>query len=104
MGAVYASAVGFLVLNVLRYLTCPRALRAFPDLQATATAVALGALAVGIAHYTQFLGVHSHFGRFAVMVGIMAIAYAVPAFVLDRRLRNAALAYWSGLRPAKGVV
>ena len=101
MGAVYATAAGFLALNVARYVTCPRSLRALPDLQATLIAVACGALAYAIADYTQFAGVHSHLGRFAVMLAIMLVAYALPAFVLDRRLRNAASAYF-GLRAAPG--
>jgi hypothetical protein len=101
MGAVYATAAGFLALNVARYVTCPRSLRALPDLQATLIAVACGALAYAIADYTQFAGVHSHLGRFAVMLAIMLVAYALPAFVLDRRLRNAACAYF-GLRAAPG--
>ena len=96
MGAVYATAASFVALNVGRYLTCPRELRALPDARATATALGLGALSVLIAHYSALASVESHALRFALMVLLMLFAFVLPAFVIDRPLRETAMRYLFG--------
>jgi len=96
MGAVYATAAAFVALNAGRYLTCPRELRALPDARATATALALGALSVAIAHYSALAGVESHALRFALMVLLMLFVFVLPAFLIDRPLREAAMRYLFG--------
>jgi peptidoglycan biosynthesis protein MviN/MurJ (putative lipid II flippase) len=96
MGAVYATAASFVALNVGRYVTCPRDLRALPDARATATAVALGGLSVLIAHYSALASVESHALRFALMVLLMLFVFVLPAFLIDRPLREAAMRYVFG--------
>jgi O-antigen/teichoic acid export membrane protein len=98
MGAAYSSLTSFVALNVGRYFTCPRDLRALPDARATLIAVTLGVLCVAIAYATQLGGVHSHAGRIAGMLLVMLIAFVVPAFMLDGQLRFAALAHLRSVR------
>ena len=94
MGAVYASAASFIALNVARWITCPADLRSLPDSRAALTAVALGALSVFVAQYSHLGGVQSHGGRIGAMLLLMLVFYIVPAFLLDRELREGALRYW----------
>lgn len=98
MGAVYSTALSFAALNAGRWLTCPANLRALPDLQATLTAVLLGGLCVLFARATDLGGTHSHALRFALMALLMLVLYVVPAFLVDRTLRESALRYWSSRR------
>ncbi len=100
MGAVWATLVSFVVLNVARYLLCPRDLRALPNGRATITAVALAALVWLIAHFTGMFRVHSHLGRLAAMAALLAVFYAGPALVLDANLRNAIRSWWLHRRGA----
>jgi O-antigen/teichoic acid export membrane protein len=93
MGSVYASAASIAALNVLRYLTCPPAFRALPDLRAVATAVGLGTGCIAIAEASELGGLHSHFARLAAMALVMLLGYVLPAFAIDRRLREAATTY-----------
>ena len=102
MGAVYATALAFVALNVTRWLTCPAALRALPDSVATLTAVALGTLQVAIAHFSTFAQLHSHIARIALMLPLMLGLFVLPAFLLDRRLRDSALGFWRRWRAAPG--
>ncbi|HET7777737.1 MAG TPA: hypothetical protein VFL07_04225, partial [Rudaea sp.] len=83
-------------LNVGRYLTCPRELRALPDAKATVTALALGGLSVLVAHYSALAGVESHALRFALMVLLMLFVFVLPAFLIDRPLRESAMRYLFG--------
>lgn len=94
MGAVYATAVAFLALNVARWFTCPATLRALPDRFATLTAVALGTLVVTIAQFSYFAQLHSHIARIGLMLPLMLVAFVLPAFAIDRRLREAAVGFW----------
>jgi len=96
MGAVYATAAAFVALNVGRYLTCPRELRALPDAKATVTALVLGGLSVLVAHYSALAGVESHALRFALMVLLMLFVFVLPAFLIDRPLRESAMRYLFG--------
>jgi O-antigen/teichoic acid export membrane protein len=96
IGAVYASAASFAALNLGRYFTCPRELRALPDLRATLVAVGLGGTCVAIAHSALFAPLHSHLLRIATMAVLVATVYAIPVFVLDTRLRESVLRYWHG--------
>ena len=96
IGAVYASGASFAALNVGRYFTCPRELRALPDLRATLVAVSLGGACVAIAHSALFAPLHSHLLRIAAMAVLVATVYAIPVFVLDTRLRESVLRYWHG--------
>lgn len=93
MGAVYASAASIAGLNVLRYATCPPAFRAFPDTRAVATAVGLGAGCLAVVEASEFFGLHSHLARLAAMTVLMLGGYVLPAFAIDRRLRDAVLTY-----------
>jgi O-antigen/teichoic acid export membrane protein len=98
MGSAYASTLSFAALNLARYLTCPRELRALPDARATTIAVALGALCVAIANVTQLGGVESHAGRILMLALLMLIGFVVPAFMLDRELRAALTRHVASVR------
>jgi O-antigen/teichoic acid export membrane protein len=100
MGAVYATAASFVALNVGRYLTCPRELRALPDARASVTALALGALSVLIAHYSALAGIESHALRFMLMALLMLFVFVLPAFLIDRPLREAATRHLFGRQTA----
>jgi O-antigen/teichoic acid export membrane protein len=94
MGAVYASAASFFALNVARWVTCPADLRSLPDFRASLTAVGLGATCILVARLSQLGGVQSHAGRIGIMLLLMLVFYVVPAFLIDRELRAAALRHW----------
>jgi hypothetical protein len=49
-----------------------------------------------IAHYSPLASVESHALRFAWMVLLMLFAFVLPAFLIDRPLREAARRYLSG--------
>ena len=98
MGAAYSSMLSFTALNTARYLTCPRELRALPDARATVIAVALGALCVAIAHFTQLGGVQSHALRILMLAALLLIGFVAPAFMLDGDLRAAALRHFASVR------
>jgi O-antigen/teichoic acid export membrane protein len=93
IGAVYATFVSFMALHIVKYLFCPRDLRALPGWRETTTAVALSAFSLAIWYYTDLFGIVSHSGRFATMAGLMIFTFALPALALDSRLRNAILGY-----------
>jgi len=98
MGAVYSTLASFIALNVARYITCPRSLRALPDLQASTISVALGVVSVVVAHYSILASVQSHALRLVGMMLLMIVTFVAPAFLLDRTLREAALRYWQQRR------
>jgi O-antigen/teichoic acid export membrane protein len=98
MGAVYSTAISFFALNVGRWFTCPRELRALPDFRATLTAASLGAACLLLAQWSDFGGLQSHALRVLAMAALMGAAFVAPAFALDRTLREAALRYWSERR------
>jgi hypothetical protein len=49
-----------------------------------------------IAHYSALAGVESHALRFALMVLLMLFVFVLPAFLIDRALREAAMRYLFG--------
>ena len=98
IGAAYSSLTSFAVLNISRYLTCPRELRALPDWRAALTAASLGVLCVAVAHITHLGGVTSHAGRIAMMLLVVLIGFVIPAFMLDRELRTSALQHLLSVR------
>ena len=98
MGAVWSTALAFAALNVARWVTCPRVLRALPDVQATLTALGLGACCVLIVRSSDFGGVQAHALRLLLMAALMACAYVLPAVLIDRELRGALLRYWISRR------
>jgi O-antigen/teichoic acid export membrane protein len=98
MGAVYATFVSFIVLHTVKYFFCPRDLRALPGWRETLTAVALGALSLAAAYYTNIFGIASHLGRLAAMAAMMIFTFVLPALALDSRLRDAILGYVRGKR------
>ena len=98
IGAAYSSTTSFVALNIARYLTCPRELRALPDLRAVVTAASLGALCIAIAWTTQLGGVHSHLARIGMMLGVMLVAFVIPALIFDERLRAAVLSHLNNVR------
>ena len=102
MGAVYATCASFVALNVARYVTCPRELRALPDLRASATAIFLGLIALLIAHNWRFGALESHGLRFFCIASMMLGVFVLPAFALDRSLRYMLLRYWHGRKLAPG--
>jgi O-antigen/teichoic acid export membrane protein len=86
-GAACSTLASFIVLNVARYATCPRELRALPELRATLTAVGLGALCVLIARDVLLVHLDSHLARLLAMVLVMLGLYVLPALAFDARLR-----------------
>jgi O-antigen/teichoic acid export membrane protein len=97
MGAVYATAVGFVVLNVGRWLTCPAELRALPDARATLIAVGLGAVTLLAAHTWQ-QPLASHVPRIGVALLAMLILYVLPACLIDANVRQGVARYWCARR------
>jgi len=100
MGAVWATLVSFLVLNVARYVLCPRDLRALPDARATGLAVLLACIVVGIAHASGLFGASSHLVRLLLMTGLLLVFYAGPALLLDAPLRRSMQEWWEHRRGA----
>jgi O-antigen/teichoic acid export membrane protein len=96
IGAVYSSGASFAALNLGRYFTCPRELRALPDVRATFTAVGLGGACVAIAHSALFAPLHSHLLRIAMMAVLIVVVYVIPVFIVDSRLRESVSRYWRG--------
>lgn len=94
MGAVWATLVSFSVLNLARYLLCPRDLRALPDGRGTLIAVALAVLVWLVAHFSGMFGFRSHLERLIVMAALLLALYAAPALALDVVLRNAIRDWW----------
>jgi O-antigen/teichoic acid export membrane protein len=98
MGSAYSSILSFTALNIARYLTCPRELRALPDARATIIAIGLGVLCVAIANFTQLGGVESHAGRIVLLALLLLIGFVAPAFMLDGELRSAVLHHLNSVR------
>jgi O-antigen/teichoic acid export membrane protein len=98
MGAVYATFVSFIALDVVKYLFCPRELRALPGWRETLTALSLAALSLAVWYYTDLFGIHSHLARLAAMTVTMIFTFVLPAFALDSRLRDAILTHVRGAR------
>ncbi len=94
MGAVWATLVSFVLFNVLRYVLCPRDLRALPDRRATVTAVTLAVLVWLVAHFSGMFGVHSPLARLVVAAVLLAALFAGPALLLDASLRQALRNWW----------
>ena len=88
MGAVWATLVSFVVFNAVRFVLCPRELRALPDRRATVTAVALATLVWLVAYLSGMFGAHSHLMRLVVMAALLVVLYVVPALILDAALRK----------------
>jgi len=86
-GAACSTLASFVVLNVARYATCPRDLRALPDLRAVLTATGLGALCVFVAEHSILIELDSHLMRLLAMLLLMLVMYVLPALALDARLR-----------------
>ena len=100
MGAVWATLVSFVLLDVARFVLCPRELRALPNGRATITAITLAVLVWLIAHFSGMFGVHSHLDRLIVMAALLLVLYAAPALALDAVLRNAIRDWWRHRRGA----
>ena len=98
MGSAYSSMLSFTALNLARYLTCPRELRALPDARATAIAVGLGILCIAIADVTRLGGVESHAGRIIMLALLLLVGFVAPAFTFDAELRAAALRHLASVR------
>jgi O-antigen/teichoic acid export membrane protein len=104
MGAVYATFVSFMALHIVKYLFCPRDLRALPGLRETVTAAGLGALSLAIAYYTNVFGIASHLGRLGAMAAMMIFTFALPALALDSRLRDAILTHVRGSKTTEKTI
>jgi O-antigen/teichoic acid export membrane protein len=98
MGSAYSSMLSFTALNLARYVTCPRELRALPDARATVIAVGLGALCVFVANVTHLGGVESHAARIAMLALLLLIGFVAPAFMFDGQLRAAASRHLASVR------
>jgi len=98
VGAAYSSMTSFAALNLARFLTCPRDLRALPDWRAVLTASSLGIVCVASAYATHLGGVTSHAGRIVAMLLVLLVGFVMPAFILDRQLRAAILGYFASVR------
>jgi O-antigen/teichoic acid export membrane protein len=101
MGAVFATAASLIGLNGLQFAFCPRALRALPGMRATLTACGLGAAVWLVAYSTGVLGQAGHLPRLVAMTLLMLVGFVLPAFALDRSLREGIYRYWK-LRGAGG--
>lgn len=86
-GAACSTLGSFTVLNVARYMTCPRELRALPDLRAALTATGLGALCVLVAQHSILVLLDSHLLRLLTMPLLMLVMYVFPVLAFDARLR-----------------
>lgn len=98
MGAVYATFVSFIALDIVKYQFCPRELRALPGWRETLTSILLTGLSLGIWYYTDLFGIQSHLARLATMAVLMIFTFVLPALALDSRLRDAILGYVRGKR------
>ena len=94
MGAVWATLISFLVFNVVRYVQCPRDLRALPDRRATATATALAGVVWLVAYLSGMFGFQSPLERLFVAAALLTFLYGGPALLLDATLRKALLSWW----------
>lgn len=100
MGAVWATLVSFMVLNLARYIMCPRNLRALPDARATCIAVLLACVVWAIAHFSGLFGASSRLPRLLVTAGLLLVFYAGPALLLDAPLRRSIREWWERRRGA----
>jgi O-antigen/teichoic acid export membrane protein len=100
MGAVYATFVSFMTLHIVKYRFCPPDLRALPGWRETILSSGLAFLSLAIAHYWNLFDIVSHFGRLMAMGTMMIFTFVMPALLLDRRLREDALIFLRGRKPA----
>ena len=88
MGSVYATLVAYVLLSVGRCVLCPRELFQLPDSRTLVVAGVAASLFALVVHVTGLFGLDVPWMRVAAGGGLWAGCYAVPALLLDARLRQ----------------
>lgn len=93
MGAVYATAVAYLLLGVGRCALCPPGLFQAPDRRTMTVSLASAALFLLVVHYSGVHALPTAWERAFAMGGLWLACYAAPVLALDRRFRYM-LSHW----------
>ncbi|HEX5311182.1 lipopolysaccharide biosynthesis protein [Aquabacterium sp.] len=96
MGAVYATGISLLGLQLLFFAFCPKELRAWPQLSVIAKAGAAAALCLLLAHETALFGLVNHFARLGATAVLVGMFFSL-AMLTDPQMRSAAATLWHKL-------
>lgn len=97
MGAVYSTAVAYLVLALGVCLLCPRDLLRLPDARSLLTACGAAALFLVALRATDLFGLSSTWPRLFAAGGLWVVTFVLPVLVIDGRLRHI-VGQWKALR------
>ncbi len=88
MGAVWATVASYAVLGATFCLLCPRGLLRFPDSRSLILAGVCAMVLLAVIKGGDLFGVESIWLRLFIAGGLFVVLYALPVWLLDRRLRE----------------